>query len=245
VFLEPELATSSRLLEFAFRLFATGPVCLPAAGMGAIPAQLAARLPAGALRLRARVTSVDDEGATLDSGERVAARAVVVAASHPEARRLLPELPPVASNAVTCLSFDAPAPPVAEPILVLNGDESGPVSHLCVPSQVAPDYAPSRRALVSASVLGVPQDDDDALAARVRDQLRGWFGSEVDAWRLLRVDRLPDALPRQTPERFDPATRPVRVAGARFVCGGHRETASIGGAMRSGRRAARAVLAAR
>jgi phytoene dehydrogenase-like protein len=244
VFLEPELATSSRLLEFAFRMFATGPVCLPAAGMGAIPAQLAARLPPGVLRLRARVASVDDDGATLESGERVAARAVVVAASHPEARRLLPELPPIASNAVTTLSFDAPTPPVAEPILVLNGDESGPVSHLCVPSQVAPEYGPKRHALVSVSVLGVPQADDEHLAARVRDQLRGWFGSEVESWRLLRADRLPDALPRQTPERFDPATRPARVSGARFVCGAHREAASIGGAMRSGRRAARAVLAA-
>jgi phytoene dehydrogenase-like protein len=244
VFLEPELATSSRLLEFAFRAFATGPVCLPAAGMGALPAQLAARLPPGALRLGARVAAVDDAGATLESGERVDARAVVVAAAHPEAQRLLPELPPVASNAVTCVYFDAPEPPVVEPILLLNGDEGGPVSHLCVPSQVAPDYAPARRALVSVSVLGVPAADDAALAGSVREQLRGWFGSQVERWRLLRVDRLPDALPRQTPERFDPATRPVRVAGTRFVCGGHRETASLGGAMRSGRRAARAVLAA-
>ena len=42
----------------------------------------------------------------------------------------------------------------------------------------------------------------------------------------------------------DPRTgRPVRLDGGRYVCGDHREDASIDGALRSGRRAALAVLA--
>ncbi len=241
VFLEDELATSSRVFEFTFRMFASGDVALPEEGMGAIPQQLAALLSPGSLRTGARVASVDDEGVTLATGERIAARAVVVATAGAEAARLLPELPRVPSNAVSCLYFDAARAPVSGPVLVLNADDPGPVSHLCVPSEVSRSYAPEGRSLISVSVLGCPEGPDPEVALGVKRQLARWFGSEVDAWRLLRVDRIPAALPRQTPDRFDPATRPTPVGGRRFVCGAHRETASIGGAMRSGRRAARAV----
>src|SRR3954470_6592948 len=54
IFLETELATSSRLLEFVFRMLSEGWAALPAAGMGAIPAQLAARLAPGTIRAGAR-----------------------------------------------------------------------------------------------------------------------------------------------------------------------------------------------
>ncbi|MGM0670097.1 MAG: FAD-dependent oxidoreductase [Gemmatimonadota bacterium] len=42
---------------------------------------------------------------------------------------------------------------------------------------------------------------------------------------------------------LEPAERPVRLGPGRFVCGDHRETASLQGAIHSGRRAAREVLA--
>ena len=100
-----------------------------------------------------------------------------------------------------------------------------------MPSDVAPSYAPPGAALVSATVLGVPPLDDDALDAAVRDQLRGWFGAQVDGWRLLRVLRIPFALPAQPPAALTPAERPVRLRDGLFVCGDHRDTASIQGAM--------------
>ncbi|MEZ4521226.1 MAG: FAD-dependent oxidoreductase [Thermomicrobiales bacterium] len=40
VFLEPDLRTSSRMLEFIFRMFAQGDIAIPATGMEAIPASL-------------------------------------------------------------------------------------------------------------------------------------------------------------------------------------------------------------
>jgi predicted NAD/FAD-dependent oxidoreductase len=110
-----------------------------------------------------------------------------------------------------------------------------------VPSDVAPSYAPPGAALVSATVLGIPPMDDAALDQAVRDQLRGWFGAQVDDWRLLRALRIPFALPAQPPAVLATAERPVRVREGLFVCGDHRDTASLQGAMVSGRRAAAAV----
>jgi phytoene dehydrogenase-like protein len=55
LFLDRELATSSRRLDFVIRMLAAGDVALPARGMGAIAGRLAARLPAGTLRTEASV----------------------------------------------------------------------------------------------------------------------------------------------------------------------------------------------
>jgi phytoene dehydrogenase-like protein len=241
VFLEPELATSSRFFEFVFRTFSVGDATLPAEGMEAVPRQLAARLAEGTLRLGAPVRAVAGDGVVLDSGERLPAAAVVVACDGAEAARLVPAVRAPAWNGTVALAFDAPAPPVRGPWLVLNADDPGPVHHLCVPSEVTSGYAPEGRTLVQASVVGAPEEDDEALAQRAREQMTRWFGPAVAPWRLLRVDRIPWALPRQTPDRFDPVTRTVDFGEGLFVCGAHRETASLGGALRSGRRAARAV----
>ena len=75
--LDPELQTSSRMFAFVFRMFAEGHAALPAAGMGALPAQLAAGLPETAILHNARVTSVQDGRVTVENGGSFAARAVV------------------------------------------------------------------------------------------------------------------------------------------------------------------------
>ena len=66
-----ELGSSSRMFEFVFRAFALGDICLPARGMGAIPDQLHAALPAEAVRLGARVERVEDGTVVLSGGEDV------------------------------------------------------------------------------------------------------------------------------------------------------------------------------
>jgi len=147
-----------------------------------------------------------------------------------------------AARATTCVYFAAERSPLDEPILVLDGEGRGPVNDLCVPSDVAPSYAPPGAALVSATILGIPPLDDGGLEAAVREQLRGWFGAQVDGWRRLAVYRIPFALPAQPPEILATPQRPVRLREGLFVCGDHRDTASIQGAMVSGRRAAAAVL---
>ncbi|MCU0230319.1 MAG: FAD-dependent oxidoreductase, partial [Acidobacteria bacterium] len=206
VFLESELQTSSRMLEFVFRMFSVGDAALPASGMQAIPEQLALRLPAEAVRTGTVVLGVDREGVTLSGGKRLPAQAVVIATEGPEAARLAAResraaagaaSAPHAARGATCLYFAAAKPPVEEPILVLAGDGpgEGPVNNLCVPSQVQPGYAPPGASLVSVTVVGVPALGEAALLAAVLDQLTGWFGASVRGWQHLRTYRIPYALP--------------------------------------------------
>jgi len=237
--LDPDLEVSRRRFGVVLKMLASGPTAVPATGMGAIPSQLAAGLPDGTVRLGARVTRLDGTTVQLADGERMAARAVVVATDGPEAHRLLgAAVDDPGSRAVACCWFATAQPPLTGTALALDGTGSGPVRNLAVLSGVAPSYAPPGRSLVAAAVPG-PDALRPDLPARVADQLAGWFGSTTADWEPLRTDVIPHGQPRQAPP-FDPRRR-VALGGGRFVCGDHRDTASIQGAMFSGGRTAVAV----
>ena len=93
---------------------------------------------------------------TLNSGERIQARSVVVAAEGSSAAQILGHSEMADGQGVTCLYFAAPRPPIETPILVLNGDGNGPVNNLCVLTNTAPSYGPGNDALISVSVVVQP-----------------------------------------------------------------------------------------
>jgi phytoene dehydrogenase-like protein len=235
VLLDPDLATSRRLFDVYWRCFADGDAVLPAAGMGAIPTQLAAALPEGTVRLRSTVVGVERDEVALADGSRVSGCAVVVATEGPAAARLLGLADP-GSRPVCCVWFAADEAPWEEPVLLLDGEGRGPASNVVVHTNVAPSYGPPGAALVACAVVGAGSDD---LEVEVRHQLRRWFGSVVDSWRHLRTDVIPHGQPEQLPP-FSPR-RSVRHGSGTYVCGDHRDTASTQGALFSGRRTAEAV----
>ena len=245
VFFDPTLSVSSRAFEFHFAAFAAGDTALPAAGMGAIPAQIAAGLPAGAIRTGARVASLGERSVRLESGERLGARAVVVATDAASAARLLGEERIPGSRASTCVHFAAEAPPVDEPILVLNATRRGPVNNVVVPTLLSRAYAPPGKTLVAVNVLGAAAPDDAALAEAIRAQLGDWFGAAVRSWRHLRTVRIREALPLQEPPLADPTRRIARRNDWLFVAGEHGNAACIQWALQSGRRAAEEIAASR
>ncbi|MFU8827885.1 MAG: NAD(P)/FAD-dependent oxidoreductase [Phycisphaerales bacterium] len=243
VFFDRDLNTSSRMFEFCFRMFAKGHATVPASGMQAIPEQLAAHLPDGSIRLNTRVASVDATGVTLESGERLDGTPIL-ATDIDRARELLgaQALPPREWNSTITMHYSADAPPIDKPILILDGDGTGPVNHLAVMTNTAPSYAPEGKALIAANIVGSRPEIDQELDALCRDQLTEWFGNPVRAWRLLRIDRINHALPRQPPGTLTPHEREFTTDSGIIVCGDHLADTSLNGAMGSGKRAARILL---
>ncbi len=236
--LDPELADSRRMFDIIFRMLADGDSAVPAAGMQAIPDQLAARLPDEAIVLNAPVSATTARSIVVDGGDEIDAAAVVVATEGPVAARLL-GLPEVGSKSVGAVYFAAPEPPIDAKLVVLDGTGRGPVLNVAVMSNVAPTYAPPGRHLVVAAMPGHVGDDFERAA---RTQLRDWWGPGVDTWDHVATHRIAHGQPTQRPP-FDPKV-PVDLGDGRFVCGDHRDTASIQGALYSGRRCALAVAAA-
>jgi phytoene dehydrogenase-like protein len=245
ILLDRSLSDSSRVFRYLFRMFSQDDVSLPEEGMGAIPAQLRSGLPGDAVRLETRVAEVAADRVVVEGGEVIRTHAVVVATEGPEAARLVEGVPAPSSKAVSCIYFEAPEAPVEDAVLLLDGPGEGPVNNVSVPSRVCPFYAPPGRHLVSASCIGAFPSSEEALRKAALEQMEKWFGDEVRAWSHLRTYRIPHAQPGQAPGVLDPPERDVELTSGIFVCGDHRETASIQGALHSGRRAAGAVLAGR
>jgi phytoene dehydrogenase-like protein len=244
IFFDRALETSSRMFEFIFKMFAEGATVLPAGGMEAIPQQMARALPDDAIRLNAPVAAVDGPQVTLESGATMEASAVVVATDAPRAHSLLGNGDvQTHGRSTVCLYYAAPESPLDQPVLALNGNAGGLLNNVSVLSDVAPGYALDDRALVSAVVVGDPPEIDAELERGVRRQLIEWFGMEAGGWEHLRSYRIHYALPDQTPPFLSPPERSVRVRDGLYVCGDHRRTGSLNGAIASGRAAADAVLA--
>lgn len=253
VFLERELATSSRIFEFTFAMFAIGSGCLPAGGMAAIPRQLASRLPADTLHLSTPVAAVVPGSVRLADGRELTARSIVVATDFRAAAALLPgRLEATAASrawkGTKLVAFAANRSPLAGPRLLVVADPrdarqpSGPIDNLTVPSDVAAGYAPPGQSLVTVSVRA-DWPGTEPVEEGVRQQASQWFGGQALDWRHLTTIDVPQALPDERPQAR--AHRPHGSLGdGLFLCGDHLTTASINGALRSGRLAAEAVLAA-
>ncbi|UGQ09956.1 FAD-dependent oxidoreductase [Yinghuangia sp. ASG 101] len=236
-----ELATSRRFADLVLRSYLRGRTGVPALGMGAVADQLAAGLPPGTVRYGVRATSVSTDRVGTDRDGEIPTRAVVVATDPATAVTLLPGLRRPRFHRLTTLWHVAPALPQAEPVLTADAADDGPLTHTAVITRVAPSYSPDARALVCSTVLGHDGSDPGGLEARVRERLSAVHGIGTHEWAHLTTRHLPQALPVVEPgHNF---RRPVRVLAGLYVCGDHRDSSSIQGALASGRRAARSALA--
>ncbi|MFG2716157.1 NAD(P)/FAD-dependent oxidoreductase [Streptomyces goshikiensis] len=236
VFLEDDLDTSSRMFHLTWRSMLRGTLTLPADGMGAVPRQLAEDLPPGCVERASPVAAVSAAGVTFADGSAAGARAVVVATDAAAARTLVPGLPAVATRTVTTYHHAATRSPLREPTLLLDARRR--ILNTCVLTEVAPTYSSDGRALVSTSVLGT---DAPGREAALREVLAELYGTGTRDWERVGTATVAGALPAMVPPW--PLSRTGRTASGVYVCGDHRATGSVQGAMASGTRTARELLA--
>ena len=226
VFLEPALLTSRHFMDFVLTSFVRGTPSLPARGMQAIPDQLHAALPDGTVRFGERVSRVKD----------VKADAVIVATDPVTAGELLPSITvPVPRSVTTWYHVVDETLTDGASVLVVDGLNRGPIINTVALTNEVPSYAPGGRTLVSSSSLQHGVDE-----AAVRRHLAILYGTDTSHWECIASYAIPYALPAMNvPLEMH---KPVSLGDGLYVAGDHRDTASIQGAMLSGRRAADAAL---
>lgn len=261
IFFDPALSTSSRVMEFVFRCFSQGDTVVPAGGMQRMPEQIAASLRPGTVRLNHRVLAIDSTSGNaavqfreLTTGHNgtISAGAIVNAAPDclflPRAQGV-PAQKDRTWRAVTCIYFAGTGePPDAPglaggntPLLLLDGEGRGPASNVVVMSNLSDRYAPPGHYLIACSLLG--SQPPEAVHA-VREQLARWFGPTTAAsLRHLRTYTIDRALPDQSAPCYSRPNWPVRISPGLYACGDTHDTASIDGALKSGRLAAEAIIA--
>jgi phytoene dehydrogenase-like protein len=242
VFLDESLSVSSRMLEFVFRMFSMGGIAVPAEGMAAIPRQMAERLPRGTINLQSSVVRLEGNRVVLANGDSLTGDHVVIATESNAAARLL-ELPEIQTswNETSTLYYSSPQCEQKYKSLILRGDESGPIQTATIISNVAQEYAPPNSSLISVSLSPNNDKSHDENELLAKEQLKNWFGDQVRHWELLQTYQIPFGLPAMD---IDPVIRSPKVKEreSTYICGDHRETPSIEGAMDSGMRTAAAIL---
>lgn len=243
-------SSSRRFVELLIRSFVRGRPSVPALGMQAIADQLAA---GSAVHLGVPVERLEAgaSGQVVHTAAgSISARAVVVASDPASAARFTGE-PEVATRPLTTFWHSAPAdalgPFGASGAIHLDGERRTALANSVVLSASAPAYAPAGRALIATTVRGLPSPEsaseagsEETSEAGVRRELARIHGADTSAWTLVRRHEIPHALTVMAPPLQ--VRRPVDLGEGRFVAGDHRDTASIQGALVSGRRAAEAVF---
>ncbi|MGV9574994.1 FAD-dependent oxidoreductase, partial [Streptomyces nigra] len=225
---DPELTTSSRCADLALHAFAGGRLCLPEGGAEALPELLARSLPQGTVHTGVRVTSIATTAVTTAEHGEIRCRAVLLATDARTAAELLPGLRVPGFHPVTVLHHTMDEAPATGASLLLDADRSGPVAHTAVISRVDPSRAPAGRALVTSTVLGTPPPDVDTA---VRTHLARLYGTSTARWETLAVHHTPEAVPAMTAPHD--LRRPVRLLAGLYVCGDHRDTSTVQGALHS------------
>ncbi|MEA1931311.1 MAG: NAD(P)/FAD-dependent oxidoreductase [Euryarchaeota archaeon] len=250
--LDRSLGTSKRVFEYTFKALSDGRSVLPAGGMGEITRQLAAR--------------AAEAGATIETGEAVtelkpkrrhavvvtdedrrAVDAVVVATPPTVAARLTGN-DSIPTEGVGCVTqyYRLPGGPPLDTGKRLLLNAGGTKPNTVVPiSEVAPEYASGDDLLLNATFLDEDLFDtpSDELAATTRDTLDSWYPERsFESLETLATDRIPFAQFAQPPGVHD-SLPDVRDGGPRtYLAGEYTEWSSIQGAMKSGRKAAEAVV---
>ncbi len=262
ILLDRTLATSASVLLFTFKMLAEGDTVVPAAGMGTITRQLAARLPAGTVRtgIGVRELSVRDgrvSGVTLHDGSALQATQVIMATDAPAAARLASTAgvqiaTPSGARGTTTLYFTTTgSSPIPGRALWLNADDKALISHAVTITEVAPEYAPRGVSLIAASAVGDAADRSDSdLEAAARRELTQMALAAGDAAAATKVAGLSRAAVWRVPyAQFaqPPGWREHRPTIACGIPGLWRasevlHSSSLEGAARGGQDAARAVM---
>ena len=233
VLLEDDGSTADRFALLLTWMFVRGVPALPTDGMQALPEQLAATL-GDSVRLAQQVRRATGTSAETDDGTWTADH-VVVATGAREAHELTGVPVPVTKGVVT-VWWSAPGAPDTDLLHVdARRTPAGPLVNAAVVSRAAPSYAPPGRQLVQGSALL----EDGAGTDEMRRHAGDLLGVDPSGWEVVARHEVPHALPAQ-PAPFS-TTRPVRHDDL-VVCGDHRDTGSIQGALVSGQRAAEALL---
>jgi uncharacterized protein with NAD-binding domain and iron-sulfur cluster len=112
-------------------------------------------------------------------------------------------------------------------------------------SPVQPSYAPRGRYLIAAQVIGeaAANPDDDALAWSARHEVARMLGHAPEDWRVARVVRVPFSRFAEPPGVYGRLPSVTTDIAGLFLAGESVVDSSVNGALASGERAAKAVLA--
>lgn len=238
---DQSLSTTSKFTKFVMNCFAQRGGAIPAHGIQAIPDQLAIDIPKDCISINTTVESIHNGTVNTTDGS-INARCVLLSTDMTTTNRLLQQPDSRSWNGSVTFYYATDTMPIEEPILYLNGEGKGIINNVVPMSEVSPYYAPDGQSLIAVSLPTIRDQNADELRQQMIPELRSWFGDQVNSWRLLKAYYIPHSLPEQGVGQLIPWQRSGRLQPGLYVCGDHRDNASIDGALTSGFNAAQTIM---
>lgn len=125
---------------------------------------------------------------------------------------------------------------------MLNADRHAFVNNVAFVSEVNKSYAPKGKHLISVSCSGIVEENTQAAVKLAKQELKEYYGEQVQHWHHLKTYKIRYALPDQRHVQHQIAASSLSIKEDIFMCGDYLLNGSINGAMRSGALAAEAML---
>jgi hypothetical protein len=231
VFLTDPERIRGDIAQGIMRSFILGRPGLPSNGVGELPKKLAQEL--HDIRLRSTVHDISRGSVSGDFGS-ISADAIVIATDPTTAMQVL-ERTSIAKilGSTTWYHVTGEKQENGE-VLAIDGD--GPIANSLVISDIVKNYAPAGMNLISTTTISPISESE------LRKNLAKIWGSSTRNWELLAKYEIKQSLPFR--KSGDELRAGSRYSDGIFVAGDHMDLPSQNGAMRSGRSAALAVIAA-
>jgi protoporphyrinogen oxidase len=236
IFLENDLKTSSNMFDFVMKMFSEGDAAIPELGMEEIPKQLVQMLPPESITYNHKVTAIENNTIICENGTKFSTDKIIIATEATGfANKFIVETKQH-YHQVTNVYFEAKLAPTNKAVVILNAATNKKwVNNLTVMSNVSHKYAPKGSVLISISLNGIPAEDDVTLAQNMKNELKKWFGNQVDDWNMIKTYRINYALPNLNSISNELDVSQFKINENLFICGDHLLNGSINAAMKTGR----------
>jgi protoporphyrinogen oxidase len=236
IFLENDLKTSSNMFDFVMKMFSEGDAAIPELGMEEIPKQLVAMIPQNSLQYNVKVKTIENNKIICENGQIFETDKIIIATEATGFASQYIAKSKQKFHQVTNVYFEAKIAPTKKAVVTLNASINKKwVNNLTVMTNISKKYAPEGKVLIAVSLNGVPTIDNETLAKNMKTELKFWYGTQVDDWKLLKTYRINYALPNQEKVRNELSNSDLQLDKNLFVCGDHLMNGSINAAMKSGR----------
>lgn len=239
IFLEPELATSSRMFEFIYKMFGEGYAALPKTGIGAIPEQLAGKLSNTTFLFNTKAKEIQNGTIQLTTGETLQSDFTIVAT---EANDLIANLRAQEIRWKSCdtLYFTTPKRSIDKPLIGLIPSANTLINNIFFHTSLDMRHR-SEKELLSVTIVREHDLSEEALILHVQKELANYCG--IPSCQFLKRYQIPMALPDLENVLYTMEPSETQVTPTIFICGDIQLNGSLNAAMISGERAALGVVA--
>ncbi|MGC1515755.1 MAG: NAD(P)/FAD-dependent oxidoreductase, partial [Maribacter sp.] len=240
IFLEPDLATSSRMFEFVYKMFGAGLAVLPKAGIGAIPEQLKSKLGSTKIHLNTLVETCTDERLQFANGKLEFPEYTIIAT---DASPLVPNLrkQQLHWHSSDTLYFTVNKDKNIKPLIGLISDADALINNFFYPTSLGMEHR-GNHDLLSVTVVKKHTLSEYELIQQVKKDLADY--ANITTERYLSHYEIKKALPKLNDIQCSIMPTETRLMQRTFLAGDYLLNGSLNAAMTSGEMAAKGVLEA-